>query len=125
MMMERRVPYDIRVEYQRSSEPGSSGFLNVTWGWEGVAQHPIPSTALLPASRRVNGGLQPLVVHPTVACAATSQAYGQGLTIATAGVAAMFTITARDEYANDRDDPTGIFLASSLTRSLQCCSLWL
>jgi len=32
------VLYDVRVEYQRSSLPDTYGYLNVTWGWEGVAQ---------------------------------------------------------------------------------------
>jgi len=50
------VLYDIRVEYQRSSQPRTRGYLNVTWGWKGVAQHPIPSTSLLPSRRPVAGG---------------------------------------------------------------------
>ena len=52
-------------------------------------------------------GRVPLTVHPNVACAATSQAYGQGLTLATAGIAASFTIVVRDQYGNVREDPTG------------------
>ena len=114
------VLYDIRVEYQRSSEPESRGYLNATWGWgEGEAkqaQHPIPTSALLPSRRPVQGGRLPLIVHPNVACASTSQAYGNGLSIATAGIPASFTIIVRDEYANVREDPTDILLPQVLPR---------
>ena len=110
------VAYDIRVEYQRSAHPGSNGYMNVTWGWQGREQHEIPSTALLPTRRPVDGGRVPLVVHPNVACASTSQAYGHGLTIATAGVVASFTIISRDEYANVREDPTDMLLPRIVPR---------
>ena len=91
------VLYDIRVEYQRSATPHSYGYLNVTWGWGSVEQHPIPSSMLLPNRRPVDGGRLGLTVHPNVACASTSQVYGKGLTIATAGIPASFTIIVRDE----------------------------
>ena len=109
--LEAGLAYDIRVEYARSTLPGSSGFLNITWAWNGHAEHIIPSEALLPSSRPVAGARQSLTVHPSVGCGATSQAYGDGLSLATAGVPASFTITVRDEFVNVRDDPRDVLMA--------------
>jgi len=53
-----------------------------------------------------------LHVQPAVTCAAESLAYRAGLTLATAGVDASFTIQSKDAYENLREDTSAAFTLS-------------
>ena len=48
-----------------------------------------------------------LTIHPNLACATTSSAAGDSLSLATAGIPGTFTIMARDEYFNLRGSNAG------------------
>ena len=64
----------------------------------------MPSAALYSNTTTFNlcNQNQTLYVEPAVVCASTSSAQGAGLTGATAGTPAKFTIQSRDEYMNNR-----------------------
>jgi len=53
-----------------------------------------------------------LHVQPAITCAAESVAYRAGLTLATAGVDASFTIQSKDAYENLREDTSAAFTLS-------------
>jgi hypothetical protein len=54
---------------------------------------------------QIQGSPFKLRVFPSVACATNSPATGQGLTLATAGVTAHFTVQARDSWESNRYTP--------------------
>jgi hypothetical protein len=94
------VVYDVSVEYVAASAPAY-----VTLSYSSYSQDKIilPSSALFPFSSTFSNGAQTLSVFDSRRnCGASSRINGRGLTIATAGISAVFTITSVDQYGNRR-----------------------
>ena len=102
------VLYDIRLEYVS----GASNDRKLTLAWQSIDQvkQVVPNSQLRAASSLLQGGSLQLSVLPTVICAAASLIRGPGLTLATAGVSASFTVWNRDMYGNLRDFPTDMLI---------------
>jgi hypothetical protein len=66
----------------------------------------IPSEYLLTNRQLLGGGDSILITLPAVICASQSNLSGNGLTLATAGISASFSVWSRDMYGNLRDFPT-------------------
>uniref|UniRef100_A0A7S0EWB6 PA14 domain-containing protein n=1 Tax=Hanusia phi TaxID=3032 RepID=A0A7S0EWB6_9CRYP len=118
VQMVQGVFYDLEVEYVT----GAIGdkMLQLYWQSNSQAKDIVSNSNLrvesnvlgLPSnSGGPNGGYNTLFVHPTVVCATTSAVAGAGLTIATAGVRASFSVWSKDMYGNLRDDTNDILVA--------------
>ena len=64
----------------------------------------VPSSRLFHSAQHVQGSPFELYVEPTVVSSRDSSAVGLGLSFCTVGLTARFTVVARDEYANLRND---------------------
>ena len=95
--------YDLKLKWQRS---GSADSFSV-----------IPSRNLY---QRTDFSRLPALtnISPSTAAANMSSAAGPGLSLNTAGIAAKFTVTARDYYGNVVDQGGSLFVAKSRTQSL-------
>jgi hypothetical protein len=93
--------YPMRLEYKQVVGNASA---HLSWSSRSQGKVIVPSTSLYSNSTTYNlcNRNQSLYVEPAVVCAATSSAEGAGLTAATAGRPAKFTIQSRDEYMNNR-----------------------
>ena len=96
------ILYSLRLEY-RSAAPANR--LRLSWRNAAANFKPLASLRLL-ALESVAGAFEQRI-RATVICAALSTAHGSGLTVATAGVAAQFTLIARDEFGNVAEWPDG------------------
>jgi len=106
--------YDIQLEYVPGpTPPAHEAKLHLSWNSPQQGKQLVPSERLRSSASLVgpesstggpNGGFNILDVHPTVVCAATSDMRGPGLSIATAGISASFTVWSKDMYGNLRDD---------------------
>ncbi len=99
-----RVLYDIVFQYCSRNNLGRKAQL-----WMETFFFPkavIPSTYLFANRQLVGGGDSILTTLPAVICASQSNLSGNGLTLATAGISASFTVWSRDVYGNLRDFPT-------------------
>eukprot|EP00960_Hanusia_phi_P015960 470550-Hanusia_phi.AAC.10 len=115
LSLKPQVYYDLHLEYRSNSTPS---YLRLSWGVAGVMDEKvITSEYLFSGSRLIHGGRSSLAVHPAPACS-TSSTFLLPLTIATAGVAASFTVISRDEYGNVRDDGYDYMLASVIPANL-------
>lgn len=102
------VLYDIQVDYL----PGLyEKKLQLSWASVSQAKETISSSALRTAANLLAGGSNRLYVLPTVVCASSSAIAGPGLSIATAGISASFTVWSKDMYGNLRDDALDFFQA--------------
>jgi hypothetical protein len=94
------VVYDVTVEYVAASAPAH---VVLSYSSYSQARVVIPSSALFPISSIFSNGAQTLsVVDFRRNCGASSLVSGSGLSIATAGISASFTITSIDQYGNVR-----------------------
>jgi hypothetical protein len=100
-----RVLYDILLEYG-SSQPDNRRVRLEAEAPPFLPRAVVPASALSSGRELLSGGAVGLVTLPAVVCAAASGLTGAGLTLATAGVPASFTVWARDVYGNLRDWPT-------------------
>jgi hypothetical protein len=93
--------YDIRIDYQRQAT--IQGRLELTWATPTSGGVYIPITARqLATESSFSGYPGGVFVLPNRVCGSRSRASGSGLTIATAGDVATFTITAYDAHLNHR-----------------------
>jgi hypothetical protein len=108
--------YDVRVDFSNSA--AYTGSISFSWkylsSWETIpsqrlfARHDVVSSAgfsnsgpkALPSGHPF--GAASVMVSPGATCAAQSLVNGKGISLVTAGVAAMFTLTSRDSCGNDR-----------------------
>ncbi len=76
---------------------GSEGGNRIRLGWKSDdgQQEVIPSDRLF-RSDHVHGSPFAVTVSPAIVCAGTSRVYGDGLSLATAGILASFRVQVRD-----------------------------
>jgi len=93
--------YPMKLEYKQVVGNASA---HLSWSSRSQAKAVVPADALYSNTTTFNlcNQNQSLFVEPAIVCAATSTAEGAGLTGATAGLPAKFTIQSRDEYMNNR-----------------------
>ena len=93
--------YPMKLEYKQVVGNASA---HLSWTSRSQSKTIVPSAALYSNTTTFNlcNQNQTLYVEPAVVCASTSSAQGAGLTGATAGTPAKFTIQSRDEYMNNR-----------------------
>jgi len=99
ILLSANVLYDIRLEFSKTT---SNAQVQLRYSSASISDSVIPSSSLFPYKRVIGNGLMPLNVEHSIICATTSRVSGHGLTIATAGLPAYFTIQSRDEYQNPR-----------------------
>ena len=102
--MTGNVIFDIKVEY---ADFDHAAFVSLSYSSPSTPKQVVPNSVLFPAldllsSTTYGGGRNTLISWPTQTCATTSTVKGAGLTIATAGIPAYFTIQSYDEYQNLR-----------------------
>jgi len=103
-LMVGNVIFDIKVEY---ADFDNAAYVTLSYSSPSTPKDVIPNSVLFPAldllsSSAYGGGRNTLVSWPAVTCATTSTVNGAGLTIATAGIPAYFTIQSYDQYGNPR-----------------------
>jgi len=103
-LMTGNVIFDIKVEY---ADFADAAYVTLSYSSPSTPKDVIPNSVLFPAldllsSATYGGGRNTLLSWPTVTCATTSKVNGAGLTIATAGIPAYFTIQSIDQYGNSR-----------------------
>ena len=97
--------YDLKMEYKQHAGSHAKAILKWHCRIAGSAcEHKgiIPSSNLFHIREVADSPFPPFTVEPAPTCAARSTVEGPGLSSATAGIAAGFTIQAVDEYDNDR-----------------------
>jgi len=108
--------YDIRVDFSNAAT--YSGNVQFAWkyssSWESiptdrmfarrdvVANSGFSATGPKAISSGVTYGPASILLLPAATCASQSLVNGAGISLATAGTAAGFSVTSRDEYGNDR-----------------------
>eukprot|EP00960_Hanusia_phi_P062334 765116-Hanusia_phi.AAC.3 len=102
------VLYDFIFEYQTQ---GPISFCTLSFSSPSTSQQIIPSSQFFVEAQTVNGGEVPLDTLPTLISATVSTINGSGLSLATAGITASFTVIAKDMYGNVRDSCADILFA--------------
>merc|ERR1719181_1078872 len=92
--------------------------LNLKWETAGVTKAEVASTALY-ASHPVSAQSVRVRVNPNVAFARECEVYGQGLTLATAGLQATFAIQSKDAYNNKRGTGGDLFVVRAFSDGCQ------
>jgi hypothetical protein len=111
--------YDIKVEY-KNVVGGSTdnSMLKLYYETTNLAKIIVPSTALFP-SHPISAQSQRVRVNPNVAFARECEVYGQGLTLATAGLQATFAIQSKDAYNNRRGTGGDLFVVRAFSDGCQ------
>jgi hypothetical protein len=107
-MMLLNAHYDIAIEYRHSLVGIGFGF-RLEWKASSDASYTIiPSTRLY---QRYASSSHSYTIGPAITRYSASTATGFGLTLSTAGMRSVFTITARDEYGNAASQDSSRFIA--------------
>jgi hypothetical protein len=93
--------YPIRIEYVTSAVVNAAHTLVIA----------ITDSPQLFSSWDVSGSSKRLRINPAVACSTRSSFLGRGLTLATSGLQALFTVSCRDEFDNLRAIGGDLFVA--------------
>jgi hypothetical protein len=115
--------YDISVEYKNvvgGAADGSSLSLKWLHSGSGVPTS-IPSQCLYP-SHPMGGQSLRVRLNPNIAFARECEVFGQGLTVATAGLQATFGIQAKDAYNNIRGTGGDLFVVRAFSDGCQMLS---
>ena len=93
--------YPIKLEYKQMTGNAS---VQLRWKSRSQSKAIVPSSAYYSwtTTHTLSNSNGSVYVEPAKVCSSTSTAFGPGLSVATAGVTAFFTIQARDEYLNNR-----------------------
>jgi len=93
--------YPIKIEYKQVV---GNATMQLRWSSRSQSKDVVSSNSLYSNATTFNlcNRNMTVAVEPAVVCSSKSEASGSGLTIATAGKPARFTIQSRDEYMNDR-----------------------
>jgi len=111
--------YDIKVEYKNVVGGVSDGAnLNIRWESSAAAMATIPSASLFP-HHDIGGQPLRVRVNPNVAFHRECEVYGNGLTLATAGVQATFAIQSKDAYNNKRGTGGDLFVVRAFSDGCQ------
>jgi len=97
--MSANVVHDIKLEYKEGTD---NAFVELKYSSPSTQKTVVPSSRLFPSKNTILNGRNTLTVHHTVISATVSTVNGPGLTIATTGVMASFTIESKDMYGNSR-----------------------
>jgi hypothetical protein len=99
--------YDIKLQYK-----DASGLAEVHLLWESSSQSSqvVPSSRLFSTATAVAGSPFTATVFPALASGAVSTASGSGLSLATAGTPASFTIQAKDHLGNIKTTSDDLFV---------------
>jgi hypothetical protein len=114
--------YDVQVEYKNVAGGATDGSrLALGWAYTGAGFSVVPSTKLYP-SHPISGQALRVRLNPNVAYARECEVYGQGLTVATAGMQATFAIQAKDAYNNIRGTGGDLFVVRAFSDGCQVLS---
>merc|ERR1711871_1416524 len=121
--------YDIKLEY-KTMKSGEDDNVQLKWVHSDNGEAIVPSSRLF-ESFLVTNEPKRVRFNPNVACGVTSTRSGAGLTVATAGVQASFTLTSYDAYGNIRGTGADRFVvrafrsendAAASTAANRCCN---
>ena len=104
--------YEIKIEYK---EVVDSAYIKLYYSSPSIMRTIVPSSRLYHTADHVQGSPFDLYLEPNVIDVAKSSADGHGLSFATAGATAMFTVTARDQVAPISKHPSTALLAQDPT----------
>ena len=99
--------YDLKVQYKEISGQSSAAIM---WQSPSMSQHIIPSSRLFASADHIAGSPFSTSVFPARTSGVLSTAMGQGLSLATAGVPASFTIQALDHLGNVKTTSDDVFV---------------
>jgi hypothetical protein len=111
------VLYDLTFEYQTV---GEVSYCSLSFSSPSTSKQVIPKSALFVEAQTVNGGALNQYTLPSVISASVSTIHGPGLSIATAGIPASFTVLAKDMYGNLRDACADIMYARMVPDAPTC-----
>jgi hypothetical protein len=98
--------YDIKLDYKDTS---ASAAVALYWIRNNLAAVIVPSDRLIGYTAHVAGSPFTSTVFPALTCGSLSTATGQGVSLATAGIPASFTIVAVDHLGNRATSSTDVF----------------
>jgi hypothetical protein len=107
LYMVRNSLYDIRVEYKDLSGPSE---IHLAMQGPSFTESVVPSSRLFSVASSVAGSPFMATVFPALTSGTVSTAVGSGLSIATAGIPALFSIQAMDNLGNPRTSSDDIFV---------------
>ncbi|KAJ1480363.1 hypothetical protein T484DRAFT_2806000 [Baffinella frigidus] len=115
--------YDIKIEYKNVVGGASDGStLLFEWALGGdTTFSTVPSTNMYPA-HTIQGESMRVRVNPNVAFSRECEVYGQGLSVATAGMQATFAIQSKDAYNNARGVGGDLFIVRAFSDGCQVTS---
>ena len=93
--------YELRLEYKEVTDLAA---VKLYYSSPSIMRSIVPSSRMYHTAQHVQGSPFDLYVAPNLVNADTSSAHGHGLSFATAGSPATFTVVARDDYDNLRID---------------------
>jgi len=96
IMLNENVLYDIKMRYNDVSGRAS---VDLRWKYSSGVFVTIPSNNLFASSSPILGSPFSAYVFPALTCGSSSTVKGDGLSLATAGIPASFTIIAKDHSA--------------------------
>jgi hypothetical protein len=91
--------YDLMVEYKHLVGNSTAAGVQLKWEGNAVSKDVLPTTRIY---YRHEAFTHDVMQIAGAACGSTSTVSGSVLSLATAGIAATFTVTARDEFGNAR-----------------------
>jgi hypothetical protein len=108
--------YALKMEYRESTE---AAFARLLFSSDSIARQPVPEDVLFHSTAQLFGSPFKMYAYPAITCAASSTVQGTGLSFATTGNRASFTIQAKDQYHNVKTqwvaDSTEVFVVRSRT----------
>jgi len=111
------VLYDLTLEYQTV---GEVSYCSLSFSSPSTTKQIIPKSALFVEAQTVVGGSVNQYTLPTVISASVSTIHGPGLSIATAGIPASFTVLAKDMYGNLLDACADVMYARMVPDAPAC-----
>ena len=111
------VLYDLTLEYQTV---GEVSYCSLSYASPSTPKQVIPASELRVEAQTVASGSVNLFALPAVASGKSSLMQGPGLSIATAGISASFTVLSKDMYGNLRDSCADIMYVRMLPDAPTC-----
>ena len=103
--------YDNKVQYKDVKDTAE---LHLYWESSSQGSQVVPTDRLFASATAVEGSPFMATVFPSLTSGTVSTAVGAGLSIATAGVPAKFTIQAKDHLGNIKTTSDDIFVVRTL-----------
>jgi len=130
LFMAKDILVDVGVVYREGPSSSAKGSMTLKWSSGSEPLMPVHTDRLFSLGSHVRGSPFNLAIFPARTCGSVTGALGQGLSLATAGIAARLTILAKDHLGNMRGDagyssqvdgvePTfAAFVRSSMSRDM-------